>query len=224
MNMIETPDSNVLQGCMNIVDQLIQRASQTQRGFADIRKAAQEVVATHAPPDSLSIAAALFSTETHQARMLATFIFGEYAGTDESALHFLHMIVSRDPDWHVQEGLAKAFDRYCATVGYQQAVPVIELWLADEYPTVRRAVTEGLRVWTSRPYFCDQPLVAVRLLAQLRDDESEYVRTSVGNALRDISKHHPDLVTSVLKEWDCSDPRIAYIHKLVNRVTRKTQG
>ncbi|MEM8530827.1 MAG: DNA alkylation repair protein [Chloroflexota bacterium] len=224
MRIVETLDNNVLQGSMNIVDQLIQRANQTQRGFADIRKAAQEVVATHDPSDSLSIAAALFATETHQARMLATFIFGAYAGTDESALNFLYMIVSRDPDWHVQEVLAKSFDRYCATVGYEQALPVIEAWLADEYPTVRRAVTEGLRVWTSRSYFCDHPLVAVRLLDQLRDDESEYVRKSVGNALRDIHKHHPDLVTNALEEWDCSDPRIAYTHKLVNKVTRKTQG
>ena len=55
---------------------------------------------------------------------------------------------------------------------------------------MRRAVTEGLRIWTGRPYFHNHPEVAIQLLSQLRNDESEYVRKSVGNALRDISKKH----------------------------------
>ena len=63
-------------------------------------------------------------------------------------------------------------------------------WLADSSPNVRRAFTEGLRIWTGRPYFHNHPEVAIQLLSQLRNDESEYVRKSVGNALRDISKKH----------------------------------
>jgi 3-methyladenine DNA glycosylase AlkC len=52
---------------------------------------------------------------------------------------------------------------------------------------VRRAAAEGPRIWTTRACFKDHPEVAVSLLSALKDDESEYVRKSVGNALRDIS-------------------------------------
>ena len=102
--------------------------------------------------------------------------------------------MSQDNDWRVQEILAKAFDRFCADIGYEKALPVIKEWLADSNPNVRRAVTEGLRIWTGRSYFREHPEVAIQLLSQFRNDESEYVRKSVGNALRDISKKHMDLV------------------------------
>ena len=49
---------------------------------------------------------------------------------------------------------------------------------------VRRAVSEGLRVWMSRSFFKDNPKVAIQLLSALKSDSSEYVRKSVGNALR----------------------------------------
>lgn len=58
----------------------------------------------------------------------------------------------------------------------------------DECANVRRAASEGLRVWTSRKYFKEHPDVAIRLLASHREGESEYVRKSAGNCLRDISK------------------------------------
>jgi 3-methyladenine DNA glycosylase AlkC len=91
-------------------------------------------------------------------------------------------------DWRVQEILAKAFDNYCSDIGYEKALPIMRDWIKDPNPNVRRAVTEGFRVWTSRPYFRDHPDIAVQLLSQLKDDDSEYVRRSVGNALRDISR------------------------------------
>ena len=82
----------------------------------------------------------------------------------------------------------------------------------------RRAVTEGLRIWTSRPYFKDYPPKAVELIASLKDDESEYVRKSVGNSLRDISKKFPDLVKAELLNWDLSSKRISQVYKLAGKL------
>ena len=65
-----------------------------------------------------------------------------------------------------RNGFAKAFDRFCADTGYEEALPVIKEWLADPNPTVRRAVTEGLRIWTGRAYFREHPEVAIQLLSQ----------------------------------------------------------
>ena len=117
----------------------------------------------------------------------------------------------------MQEILAKAFDQYCSDIGYKKALTVIEDWLADANPNVRRAVTEGLRIWTGRDYFCDHPDVAIKLLVHLKADESEYVRKSVGNALRDISRKHKDLIRAEVEKWDLSDKHIKQTYKLASR-------
>jgi 3-methyladenine DNA glycosylase AlkC len=174
-------------------------------------------VAEKPAKESLRIAKQLFASEIHQARMLATFILGRLAANSRESLRFLKRRVSQDHDWRVQEILAQAFDRYCADVGYEQALPVIEEWLEDSSPNVRRSVTEGLRIWTSRPYFRDHPDVAIELLSQFRGDESEYVRRSVGNALRDISRKHGELVRVELQRWDISNKHIGQTHKLASK-------
>jgi 3-methyladenine DNA glycosylase AlkC len=202
---------------MDTIEKLIQRVQKTQHGFLDIQKAADEVADGQPAEESLRIAKQLFTSEIYQARSLATFILGRFAANSKETLEFLKRRVSQDKDWRVQEILAKAFDRYCADVGYQQALSVIKEWLADSLPNVRRAVTEGLRIWTSRPYFNNHPEVAIQLLSQLRNDESEYVRKSVGNALRDISKKHKELIKIELQRWNIANKRVAQTDKLASK-------
>jgi 3-methyladenine DNA glycosylase AlkD len=209
---------------MGMIDRLIQRVRKIEHGFLDIQKAADEVVAEQPAEESLCIAKPLFASEIYQARSLATFILGRLAANSKESLEFLKRRVSQDSDWRVQEILAKAFDRYCADIGYEQALPVIKEWLADSSPNVRRAVTEGLRIWTGRPYFNNHPEVAIQLLSQFRNDESEYVRKSVGNALRDISKKHKELVRIELQRWDTSNKHIAQTHKLASRFLQSKGG
>ncbi len=152
---------------MDTIQKLIQRVRKTEYGFLDIQKAADEVVVEQAAKESLCIAKQLFSSEIYQARSLATFILGRLAANSNESLKLLKRGVSQDVDWRVQEILAKAFDRYCADVGYEQALPVIKEWLSDSSPNVRRAVTEGLRIWTGRAYFRDHPEIAIQLLSRL---------------------------------------------------------
>ncbi|EJS84636.1 hypothetical protein AAUPMB_21107, partial [Pasteurella multocida subsp. multocida str. Anand1_buffalo] len=72
--------------------------------------------------------------------------------------------------------LAKAFDEYCLRQGYENALSTIDEWLNAAHPNVRRAVTEGLRIWTGRDYFKQNPTAAISRLAALKQDESDYVR------------------------------------------------
>jgi 3-methyladenine DNA glycosylase AlkD len=202
---------------MDIIQTLVQQVQKTQHGFLDSQKVADEVAAMHPANESLRIAKQLFASEIFQARSLATFIFGRLAANSTESLEFLKQRVSQDKDWRVQEILAKAFDRYCADIGYEHALPVIKEWLADSSPNVRRAVTEGLRIWTGRPYFHDHPEIAIQLLSQFRNDESEYVRKSVGNAIRDISKRHKELVRIELQSWNLADKRVAQTHRLASK-------
>ena len=55
------------------------------------------------------------------------------------------------------------------------------------------------------------------VLSQLRDDDSEYVRKSVGNALRDISRKHKSLVKAELQEWDVSNKSVEHTYKLAGK-------
>jgi 3-methyladenine DNA glycosylase AlkC len=85
-------------------------------------------------------------------------------------------------------------------------------------------VTEGLRIWTGRACFKEHPEVAIQLLSALREDESEYVRKSVGNSLRDISKKHPASFRAALAVWNLSDRKVAQVYKLATRFLVKQQA
>lgn len=152
--------------------------------------------------------------------MYAVFLLG-HLSQDPDVLSFLRNEVSADSNWRVQEVLAKAFDDFCAVRGYEEALPVIDEWLSDTHPNVRRAVTEGLRIWTSRPYFRDHPGDAVSRLSRLRGDSSEYVRKSVGNALRDISKKHPNLVAVELETWSLETKEVSQVYRLASKLIER---
>jgi 3-methyladenine DNA glycosylase AlkC len=199
---------------MNTIQSLIQRVQKTEHGFIDIQKASEEVFASHSAAETLQMAKELFASEVHQARVLATFLFGKLAAKSKESFTLLRKRVSLDKDWRVQETLAKAFDQYCKDSGYEKSLRVIKDWLSDANPNVRRAVTEGLRIWTGRDYFREHPEVAIKLLSQLKADESEYVRKSVGNALRDISRKNKDLIRKELQRWEISDKHIQQTYKL----------
>ena len=47
-----------------------------------------------------------------------------------------------------------------------------------------------------------------------KNDESEYVRKSIGNALRDISKKYPELILKELNSWELSSKEIKQVYKL----------
>ena len=87
-------------------------------------------------------------------------------------------------------------------------------------PNTRRAVTEGLRIWTSRPYFKENPMEAIERLADLREDSSEYVRKSVGNALRDISKKYSELIKTELNNWKLESKEINQVYNLANKFVK----
>jgi hypothetical protein len=175
---------------------------------------AQGVVREYSGGESLEIAKALLGSSEHQARALGTFILGMLASGSDEALALMKDEVSRDEDWRVQEILAQAFDIYCADRGYEQSLSTIREWLAGPRANIRRAVTEGLRIWTARPYFKEHPEEAVRMLGALHADESEYVRKSVGNALRDISRKHAALVAREVQAWDLDDKKSRQTYKL----------
>ena len=157
-----------------------------------------------------------YKSDIYQVRMYGVFLFG-YLSEQKDILVFMRDEVSEDDNWRVQEVLAKAFDEFCRKTGYEKALPIIDEWLDNHNPNTRRAVTEGLRIWTSRPYFKDHPNEAIRRIAVLKEDTSEYVRKSVGNALRDISKKFPELIRAELNNWKLDSKEINQVYKLASK-------
>ena len=190
------------------IAQLAARVKRVEHGFVGIRKAADEAGMRLATPTRLTLAKQLIGDASHQVRSLGTFMLGDLASRSAPALKLLRDVVAKDDDWRVQEILAKSFDAYCAAVGYAAALPTIDAWLAHGNPNVRRAVSEGLRIWTGRPFFQDRPEEAIRRLSGLRADPSDYVRRSAGNALRDIARKHGALVRAEIATWDAEDPAV----------------
>ena len=199
---------------MGNLKQVEQRVSRVQRGFREMQEQALKIVSEECDTESLRIAKQLYASEKYQVRMVAVFVLGYIASKSHDAVKILRKTVSQDNSWQVQEILAKAFDEYCKQIGYEKSLPTIKEWLQDKNPNVRRAVSEGLRIWNRRDYFRGYPEVAIQLLSKLKEDESDYVRRSTGNALRDISRREKNLVRAELAKWDRANPKIAFTYAL----------
>ncbi len=195
---------------------LVENIKTIEHGFKHIIEAGN-IILTDKTNDHFQMATIFLEDESYQVRMLSTYILGQLSPTNSDALKLLETKVAEDANWRVQEMLAKAFDYYCETKGYEESLPIIRKWLACECINIRRAVVEGLRIWTSRPYFRKNPTIAIELISQNKADNSEYLRKSVGNALRDISKKYPNEVLEETATWDLTNPMIRFTHKLTKK-------
>ena len=199
---------------------LLNRILQIEHGFQHIIEGTDEIFAAYSKEQCYDLALTWSKHEAYQVRMLATSVLGRLAIEDDDVLSILRKQISNDANWRVQEMLAKAFDEVCKHRGYEVSLPLIEEWLNDNNPNVIRAVTEGLRIWTSRPFFKENPSVAIALISKHKTHESEYLRKSVGNALRDISKKHPELIRKEVEQWDLSNSRIMLTYKLAAKLLK----
>mgnify|MGYP003624692351 CR=1 FL=1 len=78
-------------------------------------------------------------------------------------------------------------------------------WASSDNVHVRRLASEGCRPrlpWASAlTEFKKNPQQIIPILESLKDDDEDYVYRSVANNLNDISKDHPELVTSIAQSW-----------------------
>lgn len=203
------------------MDKLVDKISKIEHGFRHILSEAENIVTTYSAEDSFKLAKQLYDYDVYQARMLATVIFGHLAEKNKEAYDFLKSRISFDTNWRVQEMLATAFDQLCKDIGYENSLSFINEWLSDSNPNICRAVTEGLRFWTKRPYFKDNPKLAIELISRHKDSESVYLRKSVGNALKDISRKHKLLIENELSTWDLKNERILLTYKYATKHINK---
>ena len=198
------------------IKKLEQEFSLIKSGFKEEEKRALDDYRSNDKEYVKRLAFLSYESKVYQVRMYGVFLFG-YLSDDGNILTFMRDEVSKDDNWRVQEVLAKVFGEYCKNTDYENVLPVIDKWLNADNPNTRRAVIEGLRIWTSRSYFKENPQEAIKRIARLRGDASEYVRKSVGNALRDISRKFPELIKEELKTWNLETKEIKQVYKLASR-------
>jgi 3-methyladenine DNA glycosylase AlkC len=87
----------------------------------------------------------------------------------------------------------------------QQMMDRMFIWAKSTNEDVRRLASEGCRPrlpWAmALPIFKNEPSPILRILEQLKNDTSLYVRRSVANNLNDISKDHPAVVVNMAQRW-----------------------
>ena len=64
----------------------------------------------------------------------------------------------------------------------------------------------------------------IQRLDALKADPSEYVRKSVGNALRDISKKFPDFIRKEVEAWSLDSKEIKQVYHLASKFIKKNEG
>ena len=190
--------------------------SKITNGYKEIEKVAISDFRSKDTNDISYLAYLTYKSNSYQVRMYSVFLFG-YLSKEERILKYMKEEVSKDNNWRVQEVLAKSFDKFCQITSYEKSLDIIDEWLSYENHNTRRAVTEGLRIWTGREYFKNNPNEAISRLSNLKEDRSEYVRKSVGNALRDISKKFLDLIREELDTWNLNTKEIKQVYKLANK-------
>lgn len=128
----------------------------------------------------------------------------------------------RECAWEsVRPGLAGELER---------GIALLEPWVRDLDPNVRRCAVEATRprgVWTRHiDALKRDPEPGLRLLEPVRSDPSRYVQTSVANWLNDASKSRPDWVRGVCARWELESPtpQTYWIVRHALRTLRKAEG
>jgi 3-methyladenine DNA glycosylase AlkC len=84
-----------------------------------------------------------------------------------------------------------------------KTLKILTEWTANKNANIRRLVSESLRPSSNLKWLRD-PLrndPILEILTLLRNDPSIYVRKSVGNNIKDLSKYMPQKILKLMKDW-----------------------
>lgn len=126
-----------------------------------------------------------------------------------------------DTNWEIQE---------CAVEPIVQCIrnyPDITLlklqnWVNDPNEYIRRLVAESLRPRAGIKWLRDSHRNGdvLQILSSLRYDPSEYVRKSVGNNLKDLTKYMPERIIELAEQW-IKDSKITVIPTLASQTKKE---
>ncbi len=138
-------------------------------------------------------------------RYLSVFLLAEAIKKDTSAFFTCEPQIlewAGSDDWEMRE---IALEFIVNAIRYYPDAVLPKVWelAASENPNLRRLAAEGIRPRGTTKWLRDpaQNDIVLDILAQLRFDSSEYVRKSVSNNLKDLTKYMPEKILPLLTKW-----------------------
>lgn len=137
--------------------------------------------------------------KTDKLQGVPIFLMGEYGKTHPTnVLDFFAEVASAE-EWEIREFAAGGFQKLL-----EPNKEILHPWLRRmaqaESPNARRFVSEMLRPVSTGRWLREEPQYSISVLRLLFQEGHPYPRTSVGNNLSDLSRYHPDLILSIVRE------------------------
>ena len=106
------------------------------------------------------------------------------------------------PNWEIREMAGYAI-RECMKRNPQETITALWPYVRSEDENNRRIVSESLRPLADISILRNPERndMFLELLHSIKDDSSEYVRKSVGNNLKDLTKYMPEKILTLLQNW-----------------------
>jgi len=216
----ETPARNNIAALQSILTQHFLLRSKTdlrteleKRGFFEagmleqVRLMAQVAFEmASAKNDGASLIQALSKSPVEKIRAIAAFVVPLIYGDDlKQQLEWLRFTGALEGTWP-REASATILHNLVIQHGVANVLPLVQEWIRDDEPAVRRVVTEAFRprgvMLAHINELKEEPTPLKKILAPLLDDVSDYVQKSVANNLNDISKDNPEIILEWTKEWN----------------------
>jgi len=104
--------------------------------------------------------------------------------------------------WEIRESVEYII-RLALASKREYTLTTLKEWISSSSPNIRRIVVESLRPFANLKWLRDPAKndEVFSILYHLRKDASSYVRTSVGNNLKDLSKYMPEIVLQTSNSW-----------------------
>jgi 3-methyladenine DNA glycosylase AlkC len=182
-----------------------------------------------AAADEAAVIDALATHRVAHAREWAAYAVGELPSLELAERLALLRPLAKDESLNVREAAWMGFRAHVAT-GLDLGLRLLEGWVYDPDPNVRRCAIEGTRprgVWSRHiPELRREPERAAHLLEPVRSDGSDYVRRSVANWINDASKDRPEWAVAVTSRWrrESPTPETEWIARHALRTLRKRSG
>ncbi len=124
-----------------------------------------------------------------------------------------------DEDWAIRETTGASI-LYELKRNSKELFTYLSQWVRSDNENLRRIVSESLRPmaevkWLRDPTKNDKVL---EFLTILRKDPSIYVRKSVGNNIKDLSKYMPEKMLDLMEKWLKLEPKIKIHDELASEV------
>jgi 3-methyladenine DNA glycosylase AlkC len=182
-----------------------------------------------AAADDAVVIDALATHRIGLAREWAAYAVGELQSLELTERLALLRPLARDGSFSVREAAWMGFRAHVAA-DLDLGLRLLEGWVRDPDPNVRRCAVEGTRprgVWCRHiPELRRDPERAAYLLEPVRSDGSDYVRRSVANWINDASKDRPEWAVEVTNRWrrESPTPETEWIARHALRTLRRLAG